>query len=229
MELKKTKKANLEEKKNLFFLLGLVVALGITLLAFEWTSKPIQVSSLGTTESINIEEEIIPITRVKEVVPPPPPPPIKVVEVLNIVEDDVVIDEELELENTDADELTMIDVQPVIGMEEEEEEEDKIYFNIIEEPAEFPGGDKALYNFISKSVNYPVIAQENGIQGKVYVKFVVNETGKVGNAEILRGVDQSLDKEALRVINSLPSFKPGKQRGRSVKVFYNAVIYFQLQ
>jgi len=206
-----------------------VVALGITLLAFEWTSKPIQVSSLGTTESINIEEEIIPITRVKEVVPPPPPPPIKVVEVLNIVEDDVVIDEELELENTDADELTMIDVQPVIGMEEEEEEEDKIYFNIIEEPAEFPGGDKALYNFISKSVNYPVIAQENGIQGKVYVKFVVNETGKVGNAEILRGVDQSLDKEALRVINSLPSFKPGKQRGRSVKVFYNAVIYFQLQ
>ncbi|NQU35293.1 MAG: energy transducer TonB [Bacteroidetes bacterium] len=213
----------------MFFLLGLVVALGITLLAFEWTSKPIQVSSLGTTESINIEEEIIPITRVKEVVPPPPPPPIKVVEVLNIVEDDVVIDEELELENTDADELTMIDVQPVIGMEEEEEEEDKIYFNIIEEPAEFPGGDKALYNFISKSVNYPVIAQENGIQGKVYVKFVVNETGKVGNAEILRGVDQSLDKEALRVINSLPSFKPGKQRGRSVKVFYNAVIYFQLQ
>jgi protein TonB len=152
-----------------------------------------------------------------------------VVEVLNIVDDDIEIEDELEIEDTEADDETMIDVAPVIETVEEEEVEEQIYFNIIEEPAEFPGGDKALYNFISKSVKYPVIAQENGIEGKVYVKFVVDENGNASSAEILRGVDTSLDSEALRVINSLPRFKPGKQRGKAVKVYYNAVINFTLQ
>jgi protein TonB len=229
MKLKKSKKADLEEKKNLFFLLGLVVSLGITLLAFEWTSKPSRASSLGTMESINVEEEIIPITREQEIKPPPPPPPPKVVEVLNIVEDDVEIEDELELEDSEADNETVIDVQPILATQEEEEvAEDKIFI-VVEDPAEFPGGDRGLYNYINKNVKYPIIAQENGIQGKVYVKFVVNESGKVGGAEILRPVDQSLDKEALRVISSLPNFRPGRQRGRAVKVFYNAVINFQLQ
>jgi protein TonB len=229
MKLKKSKKADLEEKKNLFFLLGLVVSLGITLLAFEWTSKPSRASSLGTMESINVEEEIIPITREQEIKPPPPPPPPKVVEVLNIVEDDVEIEDELELEDSEADSETVIDVQPILATQEEEEvAEDKIFI-VVEDPAEFPGGDRGLYNYINKNVKYPIIAQENGIQGKVYVKFVVNESGKVGGAEILRPVDQSLDKEALRVISSLPNFRPGRQRGRAVKVFYNAVINFQLQ
>jgi protein TonB len=229
MKLKKSKKADLEEKKNLFFLLGLVVSLGITLLAFEWTSKPSRASSLGTMESVNVEEEIIPITREQEIKPPPPPPPPKVVEVLNIVEDDVEIEDELELEDSEADSETVIDVQPILAtLEEEEVAEDKIFI-VVEDPAEFPGGDRGLYNYINKNVKYPIIAQENGIQGKVYVKFVVNESGKVGGAEILRPVDQSLDKEALRVISSLPNFRPGRQRGRAVKVFYNAVINFQLQ
>lgn len=229
MEVKKSQKADLESKRNTFLLIGLVVALGLTLLAFEWTTKPSKAESLGQIITQEVEEEIIPITREQEVKPPPPPPPPKVVEVLNIVDDDVEIEDELEIEDTEADDETVIDVLPVIETVEEEEVEEKIYFNIIEEPAEFPGGDKALYNFISKNVSYPVIAQENGIQGKVYVKFVVNEQGKVSNGEVLRGVDSSLDKEALRVIKSLPNFKPGKQRGKPVKVFYNAVINFQLQ
>lgn len=229
MEVKKSKKADLESKRNTFLLFGLVLALGVTLLAFEWTTKPSKVDSLGQMESQEVEEEFIPITREKEVQPPPPPPPPKVVEVLNIVEDDTDIEDELEIEDSEADDATVIDVQPVLETAEEEEVEDKIYFNIIEDPAEFPGGDRALYNYISKNVNYPVIAQENGIQGKVYVKFVVNQQGKVSDGQVLRGVDVSLDKEALRVINSLPDFKPGKQRGKPVKVFYNAVINFQLQ
>lgn len=230
MEQKKSSKADLENKKNMFFLFGLVMALGVTLLAFEWTTKPGKAESLGAIQTMDVEEEIIPITREQQVKPPPPPPPPKTVEVLNIVDDDVEIEDELEIEDTDADDETVIDVDPVIStMKEEEEEEEQIYFNIIEDPAEFPGGDKALYNFISKSVKYPVIAQENGIQGKVYVKFVVDEQGSVSKAEVLRGVDVSLDREALRVINSLPNFKPGRQRGKPVKVYYNAVINFQLQ
>lgn len=229
MEVKKSKKADLESKRNTFLLLGLVITLGSTLLAFEWTTKPGKAESLGMIVSQEVEEEIIPITREQEVKPPPPPPPPQVVEVLNIVDDDVEIDDELEIEDTEADEETLIDVQPLIDAVEEEEVEDKIWFNIIEEPAEFPGGTRALYNYISNNVKYPVIAQENGVQGKVYVKFVVNEQGKVSDGQILRGVDPSLDKEALRVINSLPQFKPGKQRGKAVKVYYNAQISFQLQ
>lgn len=229
MELKKSTKANLEDKRNFFFLFGLVIALGVTLLAFEWTTSPSKAESLGSIQSQEVEEEIIPITREQEIKPPPPPPPPKVVEVLNIVDDDVEIEDELELVDTEADDETVIDVQPVIETVEEEEVSADYVFLIVEDPAEFPGGDRGLYKYISNSVRYPVIAQENGIQGKVYVKFVVNELGNVSNGEILRGVDPSLDKEALRVINSLPKFKPGKQRGKPVKVFYNAVISFQLQ
>lgn len=226
MEVKKSKKADLEGKRNTFFLVGMVVALGVTLLAFEWSSQPGKAESLGQIESQEVEEEFIPITREQEVKPPPPP---KVVEVLNIVDDDVEIEDELEIEDSEADAETVIDLLPVIETAEEEEVEEKIWFNIIEDPAEFPGGDRALYKYISDALRYPVIAQENGIQGKVYVKFIVNEQGKVSNGEVLRGVDISLDKEALRVINSLPDFKPGKQRGKPVKVFYNAVINFKLQ
>lgn len=229
MEKKKSLKADLEVKRNTFFLIGLVLALGVTLLAFEWQSKPSKADSLGQVQAQAIEEEIIPVTREKQVQPPPPPPPPKVVEMLNIVDDDVKIENELEIEDSEADENTIINVAPVIETRQEEEEEEEIFFNVIEEPAEFPGGDRALYKFIHDNVKYPVIAQENGIQGKVYVKFVVDQEGRAINAEVARPVDKSLDAEALRVINSLPRFKPGKQRGRAVKVYYTAVINFQLQ
>lgn len=229
MELKKLKKANLEEKRNAFFLLGLVIALGATLLAFEWTTKSSKAESLGSIMSMEVEEQIIPITREQEIKPPPPPPPPKVVEVLNIVDDEEEIEDELIIEDSGADEETIVEVKPVIETEEEEEIPADHIFTIVEDPAEFPGGTRALYSFINKNVRYPVIAQENGIQGRVFVKFVVNEQGKVSNAEILRGPDASLNNEALRVINSLPDFKPGRQRGKPVKVFYNASINFTLQ
>lgn len=229
METKKSKKADLESKRNTFLLIGLVAALGITLVAFEWTTKPSRVDSLGSIQSQEVEEEIIPITREQEVKPPPPPPPPKVVEVLNIVDDEVEIDDELEIEDSEADDETVIDVQPLVEAAEEEEEQTNEIFLVVEEAPEFPGGARALYAFINNNVHYPVIAQENGIQGTVYVKFVVNEKGEATDAKILRGVDPSLDREALRVISSLPRFKPGKQRGKPVKVYYNSRIKFQLQ
>ena len=229
MESKKSSKVDLENKRNMFFLFGLVTALGVTLLAFEWNTKPARVESLGVIQSQAVEEEYIPPTREQEVKPPPPPPPPTAVEVLNIVDNDIDIENELEIEDSGAGDETFIDVNPVVKAKKEKEVEEQKIFYIVEDPAEFPGGDRALYKYIQNTVKYPVIAQENGVQGKVYVKFVVNESGKVSDAEILRGVDPSLDSEALRVINSLPDFKPGKQRGNPVKVFYNAVINFQLQ
>nr|WP_321356736.1 energy transducer TonB [uncultured Draconibacterium sp.] len=229
MEVKKEQKADLERKRNTFFLIGLVVALGATLVAFEWTTKPAKADSLGVIQSLEVEEEIIPVTREAELKPPPPPPPPKVIEVLNIVDDDIEIEDELLIEDTEADDETVIDVQPLIVSTDEEEEAVDEIFVVVEEVPEFPGGIRALYQYINSNVRYPVIAQENGIQGRVYVKFVVNETGDVSDAQVLRPIDPSLDKEALRVINSLPRFKPGKQRGKPVKVYYNAQITFKLQ
>ncbi len=229
MELKKTPKADLENKKQLYFMIGLVIALGITLVGFEWTTQPSKATSLGAVSAVAVEEEIIPITREQEVKPPPPPPP-KVIEVLNIVDNDVKIDDELMIEDSEADDKTLIDVAPVISAPKEEEEEDAAeVFYIVEDMPEFPGGEAALRAFIAQAIKYPVIAQENGIQGKVYVTFVVGKDGSVSNATIARGVDASLDKEALRVVNTLPKWKPGKQRGKPVNVSYTVPINFVLQ
>ncbi|PTN08326.1 energy transducer TonB [Mangrovibacterium marinum] len=228
MELKKSPKADLENKRNIFVQIGLVISLGLTLLAFEWTTRVEQASSLGTVVQQEVEDEIIPITRQEEVKPPPPPPPPKVVEMLNIVDNDVEIEDELEIEDTEADDNTVIDVAPVIQQEAEEEEESEVFF-IVENMPEFPGGELALRKFIANAIKYPVIAQENGIQGKVYVNFVVDKDGSVTQARIARGVDSSLDKEALRVVNSLPKWKPGMQRGKPVRVSYTVPISFVLQ
>jgi protein TonB len=228
MELKKSPKADLENKRNVYFMLGLVISLGLILLAFEWTAKPQKADSLGSMNAVEVEEEIIPITREQEIKPPPPPPPPKVVEVLNIVDDDVEIDDELSID-TEADESTLITVAPVISAKEEEEEEEQQVFFIVEDMPEFPGGEMALRTYIANAIKYPVIAQENGIQGKVYVTFVVGKDGSVSNASIARGVDPSLDKEALRVVNTLPKWKPGKQRGKPVNVSYTVPINFVLQ
>lgn len=228
MELKKSPKADLENKRNIFVQIGLVISLGVTLLAFEWTTRVEQAASLGSVVQQDVEDEIIPITRQEEVKPPPPPPPPKVVEVLTIVDDDTEIEEELDIEDTEADDNTVIDVAPVIQQEAEEEEESEVFF-IVENMPEFPGGELALRKFIANAIKYPVIAQENGIQGKVYVNFVVDKDGAVTNARIARGVDASLDKEALRVVNSLPKWKPGMQRGKPVRVSYTVPISFVLQ
>jgi protein TonB len=229
MELKKSTKTDLENKKQIFFLIGLVLALGIMLVGFEWKTQSKKAESLGEDVAKTVEEEIVPITRDPQN-PPPPPPPVQVVEFLNIVDDDVKIDDNLDIDS-EADDKTVVDVAPVAvttTKEEVEEEEAQVFF-IVEDMPEFPGGELALRKFIAESIKYPVIAQENGIQGKVYVTFVVDRDGSITNATIARGVDPSLDKEALRVVNSLPKWKPGKQRGKPVKVSYTVPINFVLQ
>lgn len=228
MEVKKSPKADLENKRNVFLLIGLVVALGIMLAAFEYRTSPKKTESLGQIQMQEIEEEIIPITRGPEVKPPPPPPP-QVVEVLNIVDDDIDIEDELKIEDTEVTENMIIDVAPVIQQKKEEEAAESEVFFIVEDMPEFPGGELALRQFIANSIKYPVIAQENGIQGRVYVTFVVDADGSVSNPRIARGVDPSLDKEALRVVSLLPKWKPGRQRGKPVRVSYTVPINFQLQ
>lgn len=226
MEIKKSPKADLENKKAVFMQIGLVVALSLVLIAFEWTTTDVAIGSMQMTEDVAAEEEIIPITRQEEVKPPPPPPPPKVSDVLNIVEDDVELDDELELMDTEANENTEIDYQAI---EVVEEEEDAPVFFIVEQMPVFPGGEEALRKYIAQSVKYPAIAQENGIQGRVFVAFVVNTKGEVTDVKIARGVDPNLYKEAIRVVSNMPKWTPGKQRGKAVKVSYTVPINFVLQ
>ncbi len=228
MEPKKTPKADLENKRNVFVQLGLVISLGIVLMAFNLNDTVKSVDTLGDLNAGVIEDEVIPVTRQEEIKPPPPPPPPKVIEVLTIVDDEVELDEEFEFESTEANDATIIDAVPVIEEDAGDEAEQEV-FVIVEDMPEFPGGDLALRKWIADHIKYPVIAAENGIQGKVYVQFVVDRDGSISNARVARGVDSSLDQEALRVVNNLPKWKPGMQRGKPVRVSFTVPINFQLQ
>jgi Ca-activated chloride channel family protein len=170
------------------------------------------------------EEEIIPITRQETVSPPPPPAP-NVTDVLNIVEDDVSLDEALIIENTEAAMETEINFS---GIQAEEREERPVFF-IVEDMPEFPGGEAAMHNFLVQNIQYPPKAQENGIQGRVYVSFVIDTDGSIIDVRIIRGISPSLNAEAIRIVKSMPRWKPGKQRGKAVQVSYTVPINFVLQ
>lgn len=231
METKKTPSADLEKKRIVFLQTGFVIVLAVLLLAFEWTSSTNQANSLGEMTAAAVDDEMIPITRPEELPPPPPPPKPQITEILNIVEDDVEIEDELEIEDVEADQDMMVEV---IEMEEEAEEA-SVFFIVEDMPIFMPDkcktkeeGEAELRKYINKETVYPEIARENGIQGKVYVSFVVNAKGKVTNVKVARGIDQSLDKEAIRVVSNLPDFSPGKQRGKPVRVSFTVPINFKL-
>ena len=227
MELKKSKKADLENKRGLFLQIGMFVSLAIVLYAFNYSEKVTKTDSLGQVAAAEINEEMIPITRQEEAKPPPPPPPPAAVEILSIVTDDVKITENLEIMDSEATKETKVEVAQIVTEEKEKVEEE--IFVVVENMPEFPGGELALRKFISSAIKYPSIAQEHGIQGKVFVNFVVDRDGRISNAKIARGVDPSIDKEALRVVMTLPKWKPGMQRGKTVRVSYTVPISFQLQ
>jgi protein TonB len=228
MEIKKSKKADLEGGKALSLFMGMVIALAIMFVGFEWGTHDVVVASSDAVADIIAEEEIE-ITRPEEVQPLPPPPEQVVSEVLTVVEDDVELEQQEILSSEDNQMEAQIQTYVAPVVVEEEEESAQQIFTIVEEMPHFPGGDGELLSFLSRSIKYPIIAQENGIQGRVHCTFVVNRDGTVVDAEILRGVDPSLDKEALRVINTMPKWVPGKQRGKPVRVKFNVPVTFRLQ
>ena len=147
-----------------------------------------------------------------------------------VVEDDVQLDDvDILSSEDDASTAQVQTYTPPAVVEEEEEESAQQIFTVVEEMPEFPGGQGALLQYLSKSIKYPVIAQENGIQGRVSCSFVVEKDGSVTDVQVLRGVDPSLDKEAIRVITAMPKWKPGKQRGKPVRVKYTVPVTFRLQ
>ncbi|WP_439185578.1 TonB family protein [Carboxylicivirga taeanensis] len=226
MEVKKSKKADLERKRSLFFQIGLIVTLAAILVAFEWSTVDPNTNILAWHDEEVIEEEAPPITRHEEIKPPPPPPPPKATDIIQIVDNDVELEEELQIDDVDMDEDFEVDLSQ-LNMDEEDSEEQ--IFIVVEEMPKFPGGTAALLKYISSNVKYPVICQENGVQGSVSVSFVINEKGEVTNVKAYRGSDPNLEREALRVVQSMPRWTPGKQRGRAVKVSYTVPVRFRLQ
>lgn len=227
MEPKKSEKANLEKRTSIFFEIGLIVSLSLVLIAFEWTSSGIKSNEYDTGATEQVEQELVPITRQEQPKPKPPEPP-KVTEILQIVKNDVTLDDELQIEDLEADINT--EVQEInYDVQEEEEDAGKIFI-IVEDMPTFQGGDVNKFRtWVLKHLQYPEIAAENGISGRVFIRFVVEPDGTVDNVEVVRGVDPALDAEAVRVVKSSPKWSPGKQRGKPVRVAYTFPIVFVLQ
>ncbi len=231
MEVKKSPKASLENKRFLFTEIGFVIALLAVLFAFDYSSKEKKVATLETETAAVEVEDMIPITHET---PPPPEaaPKIPILsDQIDVVDDNIKIDDNL-FQNLEDDANSGVEIMDYIESAPEEEtiEEEAIPFQLVEEKPSFNGGDA---NEFSKWVNsrlvYPEIAKENGVQGRVTLQFTVNADGSVSNVKVLRGVDSSLDKEAVRVVSSSPKWKPGKQRDRAVKVTYTFPVIFQLR
>ncbi|MBI5540355.1 MAG: energy transducer TonB [Bacteroidia bacterium] len=173
----------------------------------------------------NQEEELPP--------PPPPPPPPALEQQVKYTAPVVVdsVDEKVEIATTDEQVNTAVNeevTEEVVETNQAIQEEEVINFYVIEEKPEYPGGIEAMNKWIAENVKYPEIAKENGVTGKVFIQFVIDKDGKVSNVQLLRGVDPYLDKEALRVISAMPSWTPGKQRGKTVKVSFQIPINFKL-
>ena len=229
MEIKKTPKANLENKRLLFVEIGFVVALAAVLGAFEWSSKDKKADTLVAENQELIEEEIIPITQET---PPPPPeaPKIPILsDQIDIVDDNIKVDNDI-ISLDDSDDMGFEIQDYIEETVEEVVEEEAIPFQLVEKKPSFNGGDANEFSkWVNERLNYPEIAKENGVQGRVMLQFTVNADGTVSNVKVLRGVDPSLDKEAVRVVSSSPKWTPGKQRDRNVKVTYTFPVIFQLR
>ena len=226
MEEKKSPKANLENKKLMFIQIGLIISLIITWLAFEHKSydkREIDPSLLN--REVVIDEEMVEITKQEEQKPQPVEMPKQTTQ-LEIVEDDVEV-EDIEI-NAEVEQNEIIEEYVAPEVVEEEVVEQEI-FQIVEEMPSFPGGEGKLMEYVGKNVKYPQIARETGIQGRVFVNFVVEPDGSVSNVSVLRGIGGGCDEEAMRVVKNMPKWKPGKQRGKPVRVQYMLPVNFRLQ
>ncbi len=226
MEEKKSPKANLENKKLMFMQIGMIISLLVAWLAFEhknYDKREIDESLLN--REIVEDLEMTEITKQEEPKPQPVELPKQTTQ-LEIVQDDVEV-EDIEI-NAEVDQTEVIEEYVPVDVEDEEVVEQEI-FQIVEEMPTFPGGEAKLMEYVAKNIKYPQIARETGIQGRVFVGFVVEPDGSISNVKLLRGIGGGCDEEAMRVIKSLPKWKPGKQRGKAVRVSYQIPVFFKLQ
>lgn len=225
MEAKKSPKADLERKRTVFVQIGLIISLAAILLAFEWKTYDVEKIQFDARQAENVEEEMIEITQQNK--PPPPPAPPPTTTLINIVQDDVEVMDDIIID-AEATQFTEIPTYTPPAVVEEEEVAEAEIFTVVEDQPSFPGGDEARIRFLQENIKYPQMARESGIQGTVYVTFVVEKNGAVTDVRVLRGIGGGCDEEAVRVIKAMPKWQPGKQRGKPVRVQFNMPIKFTL-
>ncbi|TXI71677.1 MAG: energy transducer TonB [Cyclobacteriaceae bacterium] len=223
MEAKKTDKADLTKKTSLFFSIGLLVTLGITFMAFEWKSYDDKLVDLQG-KSTNVFEELVEVPPTEQ-----PPPPAPIIQQPQIVEvpDEEEIKEDIQLKfDVEVTEETKVE-EVIVAPVEEKEDVDQI-FSVVEETAEPKGGMPAFYKYVGEKMKYPAQARRMGVEGRVFVEFVVNRDGSIVDVKAIKGIGAGCDEEAVRVVQSAPSWKPGKQRGKPVRQKMVIPIIFKL-
>ena len=235
MEIKKLPNVNLEKKKLTSFLIGYVVILTVLYVSFEWTTTQVTRYKDISNQNILIEEDILNTF----ITPPPPVKEKRLIpqEVFNpVVEEE---DEETEQAETvsppppatEPAETVQPIITPPVPMEPEEEETPENYvFTFVDERPEFPGGGyAALYKWLHEHLEYPEIARENNIQGRVYCQFTVNRDGSISDIKVIKGVTPILDREAVRTLQKMPKWKPGKRNGKTVRTQFQVSVAFKLR
>jgi protein TonB len=220
---KKNPSVDLQKKRPTLLLLGTFAALGISLMAFEWKTFLPEPELDPFAIPVGLEDEP---AQISFHTPPPPPPPKPKVEI-NLVLTEEEPDEPVDLTflDVDVEEETLIDIEEDIEIIDEP---DAPYI-IVDLMPEFPGGNNALFSYLGRETEYPSLARDSGIEGVVYVTFVVETDGSIDGVKVLRGIGGGCDEEAVRVVSSMPTWAPGEQNGRKVRVQYNLPYRFTLR
>ena len=240
MEVKKARRADLEKGKSRWLFMGLIVTLSFMFVSFEWTERNVTYAISDLVSDPDFFEELVPVTYNQDKplppsclppaaaasLPPPPPPAAVNPEELNIV-DNNSMETETDIAASDPTDAPVIIPTPIEVPEEVVDE--NVEFVVVEEMPVFRNGNADLMRYLSENIKYPTVSAEQGVQGRVVVQFVVGVHGEILNPVVVKSVDPYLDKEAIRVISSMPKWKPGKQRGKAVRVKYTVPVVFRLQ
>lgn len=220
MVAKKSAQANLENKKNLYMMMGFVMVLSLLYISFEWSKAELNFDKIDQSQTTSYIDELPPITMPDKVLPPPPPPP-PLTDIINVVKDEVKTTEQIFTDDTPIETLKTYATSQTAEIVEQVDEV-LIY---VEQMPEFEGD---VFSYLAKALKYPTIPQEYGIQGRVVCQFVVNKDGSIVDIQVVKSIDKYLDAEAVRVIKLMPKWKPGKLNGKAVRVKYTLPVHFKL-
>ena len=231
LEVKKSQSANLEQHKSMWLLVGYVLVFAVLFVAFEWTTiePKNQKKKVKTESALDIPIDImVPFTIPEKKVVPPPPEAKKIVDILEIVDDEAEIEES---DLVSVEEMgDVVDITDNMNIVVEEQVEEETVFQVVENQPEFPGGMKALMKYLQDNIEYPRVSRDNNSQGRAFIRFVVNTDGSIQGVEVLKtSGDMYLDKEAVRVVSGMPKWKPGRQSGKAVRVYFTLPVVFRLQ
>lgn len=230
MEVKKNDKVNIEKTKGLYFNLGLLIVLSLSLIAFEWSGGPNGINEYYSGDGEVLDTEIIQRTTQDQEKPREKPKMPNIIEIFEIVDNDVLLNDSIVFPDDDTKIDEKIPFYKTIRIEDEPDFKEDDVFVVVEEMPKFKGGDKNTFaRWVQSNVHYPQIPAENGVYGKVFVEFIVEPDGSISNINVTRNVDPDLDAEAVRAISNSPKWLAGKQQGTPVRVRFTITVNFQLQ